>query len=266
MSYKDYQGVSIFSPDGVVNTLSHINEATLLGNTAVMGVGNDCAIIIAWRGETHKKSRAAENSGLEKLLIKGKKIFSDSNSLFSFSGITNDGNLLYRNIQENKLGEFVWKNRNETLNLSDWQSESAWRCISSFSRPLGVAGIYVSWISGYESEKLSLEQLQQSTKKITPESINSKNQWKRALRGIELLPTGQIRQVSATAIGNRAQSCKTILSNFSPENMNEKELLNLLIKSIKNAHGEGITEEMFLKQLDAWIIDTNGSRPISVYE
>ena len=252
-SYTDgkYQSVSIFSPNGQVNTLNHIQNATLLGNTVVDGGNDNLGIVIAWKGVTKSRNHSRT---LQKPV---RKIFKSDNLLFTFSGITNDGNQLLENIQNTRVRELVWKNR-DNLDLQAFKIEAGWNSIMSGSRCRGVAGLLMSFLEKDGAPVMvDLENCTESEcHKCT------------ALQIMELQPTGNIRKVHATAIGSRAQSCKTILEGFEGitnlNNTSEEEILALLIRSIKNAHGEGIEEKEFLDNLEGYKITRSGIEAINL--
>lgn len=107
--------------------------------------------------------------------------------------------------------ENVWKNRNiDPLKVfDDINTVASSRTIINSDRLFGCAGIL-----GVEHEG--------------------------EIKVVKWLPTGITRRVKAVAIGNRAQSCKTVLENFyeNHQNVGDEELLNLAISAMKNAHGE----------------------------
>lgn len=296
-----YQSVSIFSPDGRVNALKNIQQATMLGNTAVMGVSKQYGMIIAWRGPTGTAGATSTDTVADVLAELPRKIFvsqsGDSSFLFTFSGITNDGNLLHQQIQQQKLMENIWKNRQTGLRLEQWKKDCGWRCILNGDRAWGVSGLYIGWSMEKGTEKVSREWLStgsnpssgvtsgsnagpsahtemsagdhkityshkygQETVQETVQNINKNINQKISptLVGYELCPTGSIRNVYFTAIGSRAQSCKTILELNNDQLNSSEQMKILLVRALRNAHGEGIGEQRFMECLEGWCIDKNG--------
>lgn len=97
-SYTNYVGVSIFSPDGKVNTLSHIDKSVSLGSTVVAITNHRQCIFLA-----HHQHMP--------LQYRERKIFVHPHMLYTFSGITNDGLEIHSHLLDEMTAEQVWKNR-----------------------------------------------------------------------------------------------------------------------------------------------------------
>lgn len=284
-SYQNYQSISLFAPDGTPAYLKNLESAAALGRTAVMGIGKECGIVLAWNGvgastatspQSDKKSQSPGKLQPTDLLIQNRKVFLTDSSIYTFSGITNDGLLLYDEIQQSRMYNQIYKN-NEKVDLSSWQQDSAYRCIVNSRRPWGVVGLYLCFVDEIEGEKIkSLNDLDLENNKSRyssdPESnpdsikfITSEIKPKtRKLRGLELQPTGTVRCVRSSAIGTRGQSCKTVLTDCDVSEMAYDELLKVLIKAMKNAHGEGISEEEFMANIEGFVIDKDGVRGVEL--
>lgn len=239
-TYSEYSGVSIFAPNGKVNTLDYLNQTTQLGNTAVLAVNEKWGVIIVWHDvvlDPKKKKRSP--SSIDSLKYPSSKIHSSTPCfLFTSAGITNDSLLLLKNIQLMNTRELIWKNRkiDPVKMLQDWREECAWRCMVMSDRPYGVSALMITALDKEEGDE---------------------NQNDKKLVAIELTPTGIMRYPYATSIGMRSNSCKTILESKDVKNLNKSEMIRLCIKAMKNAHYENHKNEFF-HRMEGFVMNSKG--------
>ncbi|KAM0676868.1 Proteasome subunit alpha type-6 [Binucleata daphniae] len=184
MALSDYNYFSTFSPDGTLKPLSHLRKSHTLGTTALAITSPSFGLIIAQK--------------------QTKKVFKISdNSLFTFSGITNDGLHLVNYLINKQVEANILKNRNINLqSFDDFLYDAGMRLMMNGSRPFGVKGLYISY-----TDKLTLFE-------IDSEGVN---------------------ECKAMSIGERGQSARTVLEKEVHDNMSEEEVINVGIKAIKNA-------------------------------
>lgn len=221
----DYDSELLFNPEGRIKQLEFIKKTTELGNTTVGLCNQRIGVLIA-----HVPRRT-------KLAKPQQKVFEiNSKTLFTFSGITNDGLTIVRELIGESVYENVIKDRGlhpltcfENISFS-----AALRTIQSNNRLYGVAGIL---ITDHEGIKM-----------------------------VEFEPAGYVREVIGVSIGHKSQSCRTILEDEYTviKDGNEQEMIALGLKALKNAYpdaddealkGEDIYVYVMEKDKDIRIID-----------
>lgn len=212
-TYTEYAGVSIYAPDGKVNSLSHVQQSISLGSTALCITNHNQAILLVHHHSTNRLQHAM------------KKVFVRKNLFFTFSGVTNDGLELIRYVLEEMACENVWKNRavDPMKVFNEISATASSRTMISSDRLFGCGGIL-----GVEHDG--------------------------RIKVVEWMPTGTIRMARAVAIGNRAQSCRTILEKYFEDNedVSNENMLDLAISAMKNAHGE--SDEMKKENLEGYVL------------
>ena len=165
------------------------------------------------------------------------KVFEiNEKALFAFSGITNDGLNIVRYLKSQSIFENVIKDRS-LHHLTCFESlsfDAAYRTINSKDRLYGVGGILMVDNDGI---KIS-----------------------------EFEPTGYVREVIGVSIGNKSQSCKTILEHEC-ENIktgNEQDLINIALKSLKNAYPD--PKDDGLNPSDVYIFVMEKNKPIKMVD
>jgi 20S proteasome subunit alpha 6 len=144
-----------------------------------------------------------------KLAEPQQKVFEiNEKALFAFSGITNDGLTIVRYLKSQSIFENVIKDRylHHISCFEDLSFDATLRTINPQNRLYGVGGILMV---DFEGIKIS-----------------------------EFEPTGYVREVIGVSIGNKSQSCKTILEH-EYENIktgNEQDLIQIALKALKNAY------------------------------
>lgn len=193
MALSDYTYFSTFSPDGTLKPLSYLKKSYILGTTALAITSQDFGLIIA-QNQT-------------------KKVFKISDkSLFTFSGITNDGLHLVDYLISKHVEANVLKNRDINIeSFDDYLYESTMRLMMNASRPFGVKGLYLSY-----------------TDKINLYEIDSEG----------------VSECKAMSIGERGQSARTILEKDYKDNMTEEEIISVGVKAIKNALRDATKENI----------------------
>lgn len=268
-TYSDYQGVSIFSPDGKINSLAHINQSISMGTTALCITNRSSTLCVLL---VHHPT--TEMSGLQ---YRGRKVFvkgwrstgavrdgdvRDANAstnahnntpnnahntrssnnahnntpstpnklsdnfMFTFSGITNDGLEIVNYLLSKSTEERVWKNRrlSPTKVFADLCVTASARTIISSDRLFGCGGILCSEDG-------------------------------RRVRIVEWCPTGIVKVGRAVVIGNRAQSCKTVLEKSYEEGDGEESgegVVGLAVRAMRNAHGEA--GQMGKENLEGYVL------------
>lgn len=208
----NYDSELLFNPEGRIKQLEFIRQTTELGNTTVALCNSQVGVLIA-----HVPKRT-------KLAKPQQKVFEiNEKTLFTFSGITNDGMSIVRYLKFQSVFESVIKDR-DLHHLACFDQlcfHAALRTISSPNRLYGVAGVMMTEYNG--------------------------------IKVVEFEPAGYVREVIGVAIGNKAQSCKTILENESDsiKNGSESELIALGLRALKNAYPD--PDEQALKKEDLYV-------------
>ncbi|MCA9750431.1 MAG: hypothetical protein KC414_15075 [Romboutsia sp.] len=157
------------------------------------------------------------------------KIFKiNENSLFSFAGITNDGLEIVNYLRRSSLEEDVIKDRSihYVHSFYDLCVDAANRTLVSSSRLYGVSGML---LMDYEGIKL-----------------------------VEFVPTGLISVAVGVSIGNRSQSCKTILENEC-ENFSKTtadELINIGIRALYNANPDPAEGSLKSQDVQIYLVES----------
>ena len=208
-----YDDVSQFGPDGKVKPLDYIKGSIEMGGTAVALKSSKGGVIVC--NSTNKK-----------------KVFKiGENSLFCFSGITNDGLSIVDYLLLEDTWEEVYKKRSiDGRHVFDHFSvDASLRTMYNRNRMFGAAGIL-----------------------LTVNQINNN------IDLVEWIPTGLCNNVLGCAIGHRAQSARTILEDAEFGSMSVEELVTIGISAVKNAHNE--EDEI---TLEIWVVDEHGIRQIN---
>lgn len=221
----DYDSELLFNPEGRIKQLEFIKKTTELGNTTVALCNSKCGVLIA---HVPKRSKLAEPQ---------QKVFEiNEKTLFTFSGITNDGLSIVRYLKAQSVFENVIKDR-EMHHLACFDSlcfDASLRTISSPSRLYGVAGIL---LTDYNGVKI-----------------------------VEFEPAGYVREVIGVSIGNKSQSCRTILEdhhNIIKEG-EEEDLIRLGLKALRNAYPD--PDEEALNQNDIFIYVLEADKGVKVVD
>lgn len=202
-STTNYNYVHIYTPEGKVNPISNIIKSVELGTIAIAITSKEAGIILA-----HSPGTATA--------YPQNKIFKISpKTLFTFSGITNDGLFMVDYLINKTINEHVYKNRDINEEVFDELSYSAsFRTICFSSRPLGVGGLLL----------------------VAGESVEL----------LEFMPTGVVNSCYAMSIGNRSQSAKTVLEREYKDGMSMNEMVCLGIKAMKNAINDLKKEDVMI--------------------
>jgi 20S proteasome subunit alpha 6 len=212
----DYDSYLIYNPTGKIKQLDYIKRTTELGNTSIALCNKNVGIIIA---HVPRRSKLAEHQN---------KIFKiNDNSLFTFSGITNDGLQMVDYLKTASLVEDVIKDRPiHYLDVfEDLCMDAAERTMSEGSRMYGASGILMM---DYDGIKI-----------------------------VEFEPTGIAREVIGVSMGNRSQSCRTILENEHAQfkNASLDELLSIGMKALTNAHPDPEENSLKLEDVQIYAIE-----------
>ncbi|CAD26077.2 20S PROTEASOME ALPHA SUBUNIT (C2) [Encephalitozoon cuniculi GB-M1] len=213
-SQARYNMFKIFNPEGCVKQLDFIRQTTELGGTAVGLKNRSVGVLIA---HNERRSRLADIQ---------KKVFSiDRKSLFTFSGITNDGLQIVDYLIDKSVREEVIKGRAiHFLDVfEDLLRDVFERTILDGRRLYGVSGLYMTEYDG--------------------------------IRLVEFNPKGHVREVKGMGIGCRAQSSRTVLEAYCEEyeKMGVEELVRIGIMALKNAHPED--DALTGENVEIWILE-----------
>ncbi|KAF9763945.1 putative proteasome subunit alpha type-6 [Nosema granulosis] len=210
----DYKNHIIFNPEGKIKQMEFISNTTSLGNTVLALNNKKTGVFI-----THNERRC-------KLAEKQKKIFKINDyTLFSFSGITNDGLNIVDYLIDRSVHEKVIKERkiHPIHVFDDFVAETVARTVANDSRLFAIDGLLMTVHDG--------------------------------VRLVLYEPVGTVKEVRGMSIGNRCQSCRTVLESecLNFENMNLQELVRVGIKALRNAYPEPgvLTRE----NVDIWVLD-----------
>lgn len=193
----DYDSELLFNPEGRIKQLEFIKKTTELGNTTVALCNSGCGVLIAY---VPKRSKLAEGQ---------QKVFEiNEKTLFTFSGITNDGLSIVRYLKAQSVFENVIKDR-DLHHIACFDSlcfDAALRTINSSKRLYGVAGVLLTDHNG--------------------------------VRLVEFEPAGYAREVIGISIGSKSQSCRTILEDKYEliKDASEEELIKIGLKALRNAY------------------------------
>lgn len=221
-SQGKYNMFKVFNPEGKVKQLDFIQQTTELGST-VLGLRNSAAGVLIAHNE--KRSKLAE--------VQDKIFVIDKRSLFTFSGITNDGLSIVDHLIDKSVREEVLKGRcTHFLDVFDELLFDAFeRTLLDSRRLYGVAGLYLTEYEG--------------------------------IRLVEFNPKGYTKEVRGMSIGNRAQSSRTVLETHCGEyeSMGVEGMVAVGIKALRNAH----PEEGFLtgSNVEIWVLE-QGKEPYAV--
>lgn len=205
----DYSNYLVFDPEGKIKQLDYAKKTSELGNISIALCNRNFGVLI-----THTPNRS-------KLAEKQQKVFEiNSKTLFTFSGITNDGLSIVRYLKNQSVFEDVIKDRSlHHLSCFDKLcTDAAMQTLSGNNRIYGVMGILMTDYEG--------------------------------IRITEFEPTGYVREVVGSCIGSNSQSCRTILEDefdiINSATLND--LISLGIRALKNAFLD--PEENLLKNED----------------
>ncbi|WUR02171.1 proteasome subunit PSA6 (PSA6) [Vairimorpha necatrix] len=215
-SQTDYTNYIIFNPEGKIKQLEFINNTVQLGSTVVALKNKSFGVFVTY------------NEKRSKFALQQKKIFPiNSKSLFSFSGITNDGTKIVKYLKNSTVFENIRKGRDiHPIHVFDDLCYSACiRTLTNGNRLYGVQGLL---LTDYQGISLVLFD-----------------------------PKGSAKEVRGMSIGSRSQSCRTILEDECDkfEEYNKEELVRLGIKALRNAYPE--TGVLNKDNVDIWILETN---------
>lgn len=208
----DYDSELLFNPEGRIKQLEFIRKTTELGSTTVALCNSKIGVLIA---HVPKRTKLAEPQ---------QKVFEiNSKTLFTFSGITNDGLSIVRYLKSQSVFENVIKDR-DLHHLACFDSlcfDAALRTIYSPNRLYGVAGVLMTDFNG--------------------------------IKVVEFEPTGYVREVVGVSIGNKSQSCRTILEDQvkTIKGGQEKDLIRLGLRALRNAYPD--PDEHALRREDVYV-------------
>ncbi len=192
----DYSSYLVFDPEGKIKQLEYIKKTTELGNISIALANKNFGVLI-----THTPPRSM-------LAEKQQKVFEiNPKTLFTFSGITNDGLSIVRYLKNHSVYEDVIKDR-QIHHLACFDTlctDAAMQTLTGNNRIYGVMGVL---LTDFEGVKI-----------------------------VEFEPTGYVREVIGSCIGNNSQSCRTILEDEYEKiaNASEQELIELGLRALKNA-------------------------------
>lgn len=165
-----------------------------------------------------------------KLAEPQQKVFEiNEKTLFAFSGITNDGLSIVRYLKSQSVFESVIKDRS-LHHLTCFDSlcfDAALRTINSQNRLYGVSGILMTDLDGI---KIS-----------------------------EFEPSGYVREVIGVSIGNKSQSCRTILEHEYENIVNgtDDELVSIGLKALQNAYPDPKDDGLSLSDVYIFLLKRN---------
>lgn len=213
----NYDSYLLYNPEGKIGQLDYIRKTTELGNTSVALGNRRIGVLIA---HTPPRSKFAERQ---------QKVFEISDStLFTFSGITNDGLEIVHGLKSNAVFESVIKDR-PLHHLTCFDSlcfDATLRTLTGSNRMYGVAGILMTDFEG--------------------------------IRIVEFEPTGYVREVIASSIGNKSQSCRTILEDehLKVADASEEELVAIGLKALKNAYPDPEDAPLKSEDISIYVIES----------
>lgn len=210
----DYSNYIIFNPEGKIKQLEYIKSTTSLGNTVVSLCNRKYGVFL-----TH-------NSRRTKLSEHQKKIFKiNEDTLFSFSGITNDGHNVVDYLIDRSINEQVVKERHiHPIHVfEDLCYDASIRTIVNGYRLYGIDGLLMTL---YDGVKL-----------------------------VVFDPKGSVKEVKGMSIGNRSQSCRTILEAMCLEfgGYGLDELIKTGITALRNAYPE--QDALNDDNVDVWVLE-----------
>jgi len=213
----DYSSYLLYDPDGKIKQIDYIQKTTELGNISIALGNKNVGVLIA---HSPKRSKLAE---------KQQKVFEiNSNALFTFSGITNDGLSIVRYLKSCSVFEDVIKDRSlHHLNSFDSLcTDAALRTLTGSNRIYGVTGIFMIDFEG--------------------------------IKIVEFDPSGYVRQTIGSCIGNSSQSCKTILEDEYTKigSADEQELVALGLKSLRNSFLDPEENPLNNEDISIYVIET----------
>lgn len=210
----DYKNHIIFNPEGKIKQMEFISNTTSLGNTVLALNSKKTGVFITYN---ERRCKLAEHQ---------KKIFKINDyTLFSFSGITNDGLNIVDYLIDRSVHEKVIKERkiHPIHVFDDFVAETVSRTVSNNVRLFAIDGLLMTVHEG--------------------------------IRLVLFESVGTVKEVRGMSIGNRCQSCRTVLEteclNF--EEMSRDQLITTGIKALRNAYPEpGILNK---DNVDIWVLD-----------
>jgi len=205
-----------FNPEGRIKQLEFIKKTTELGNTTIALCNNEIGILIA-----HVPKRT-------KLAKPQQKVFEINNkTLFTFSGITNDGLTIVRYLKGKSVFENVIKDRDlhYLTCFEELCTGAALRTFTGDDRLYGVAGILMT---DYEGIKV-----------------------------VEFEPAGYVREVIGVSIGHKAQSCRTILEDEHEgiKQGGERAMIGVGMKALRNAYPDAAEGELRREDIYVYVME-----------
>lgn len=213
----NYDSYLLYNPEGKIKQLEYIRKTTELGNTSVVLGNRRIGVLIA---HTPPRSKLAERQ---------QKVFEiNKSTLFTFSGITNDGLSIVHYLKSNSVFENVIKDR-PLHHLACFESlcfDASLRTLTGSNRMYGVAGILVTDFEG--------------------------------IRIVEFEPTGHVREVIGSSIGNKSQSCRTILEDEHQKiaGASEEELVTIGLRALKNAYPDPDDTPLKPEDISIYVIES----------
>lgn len=221
----DYSNYLIYDPEGKIKQLDYAKKSSELGNISIALTNGKFGILIS---HTPQRSILAE---------KQQKVFEiNSKTLFTFSGITNDGLSIVRYLKNQSVFEDVIKDR-PLHHLSCFEkicTDAAMQTLTGANRIYGVMGILMT---DYDGVKV-----------------------------VEFEPTGYVREVIGGCVGSNSQSCRTILEDEADSipGSTLKELVELGLRALKNAFID--TDSNILKPENIEIYSIEAGKGINIVD
>lgn len=214
----DYDSELIFNPEGRIKQLEFIKKTAELGNTSIALCNSQFGVLIV---HVPRRTKLAEPQ---------QKVFEiNEKSLFTFSGITNDGLTMVRYLKSQSVFENVIKDRDlHHITCFDSLSfDAALRTISGSSRMYGATGILMT---DYHGIKL-----------------------------VEFEPSGYVREVIGISIGNKSQSCRTILEDECEriKQGDEETLISVGLRALKNAYPDPDENTLNSEDIYIYVMEAN---------
>jgi 20S proteasome subunit alpha 6 len=230
-SQFNYENYLIFNPEGKVPQIEYAQRSTEHGNTCIVLCNGVFGVFVTYQPLSSK------------LEIPKKKIFQiNDNSLFSFSGITNDGLEIVQYLRTSFLQENVIKDRQAHYIhvFDDLSVDAAYRTLAGNSRLYGASGLFLTEYEG-------------------------------SIHAVEFRPSGTVREVVGGAIGRRSQSCKTILRDrcdqLKEQFFDLPGLIKIGVDALCNAYPDTDDESMIAESVSIYVLERGGvPRSISAEE
>lgn len=244
MSRTNYDYFQLFTPEGTVKPLAYLTKSVELGNIAIGVTTKKCGILIAHtntknknpKNEKSEDNKSAENTNINNDTnsntnetnissnrIDVNKIFKiDNHSIFTFSGITNDGLLLVDYLINKSINENIIYNMDITEDVfEEIGFQAGLRTMAARERPFGVGGLMLNY--NKERDEVCLT---------------------------EFKPTGEVFRCYGASVGRRSQGAITILERDYGD-LDFDGIVELGIRAMRNA-----LSELEKDDIEIWGVDS----------